>query len=83
MEPESSKSLPVPAVTATAELPVEGALPEFRGATAWLNSAPLTPAGLRGQVVVVQFCTFSCINWLRTVPYLRHGPGSTATTDWS
>jgi thiol-disulfide isomerase/thioredoxin len=70
VEPESSKSVPVTAVSATAELPVEGALPELRGATAWLNSAPLTPAGLRGQVVVVQFCTFSCINWLRTVPYL-------------
>ena len=68
MEPESSKSVPVTAVSATAELPVEGALPELRGATAWLNSTPLTPAGLRGQVVVVQFCTFSCINWLRTVP---------------
>jgi thiol-disulfide isomerase/thioredoxin len=71
VEPESSKSLPVAAAPATAELPVEGALPELRGATAWLNSAPLTPAGLRGQVVVVQFCTFSCINWLRTVPYLK------------
>ncbi|MEU7814490.1 hypothetical protein [Pseudonocardia sp. NPDC049154] len=58
-------------MTATAELPVEGELPELAGATAWLNSAPLTPAGLRGRVVVVQFCTFSCINWLRTVPYVR------------
>jgi thiol-disulfide isomerase/thioredoxin len=58
-------------VTATAELPVEGELPELRGVTAWLNSAPLTPGGLRGKVVVVQFCTFSCINWLRTVPYIR------------
>jgi thiol-disulfide isomerase/thioredoxin len=58
-------------LTAAAILPIEGALPELRGATAWLNSEPLTPAGLRGQVVVVQFCTFSCINWLRTVPYVR------------
>jgi hypothetical protein len=58
-------------VTATAALPVEGVLPELGGATAWLNSEPLTPAGLRGRVVVVQFCTFSCINWLRTVPYVR------------
>jgi thiol-disulfide isomerase/thioredoxin len=46
-------------------------IPGFNGATAWLNSEPLTPAGLRGKVVVVQFCTFSCINWLRTVPYVR------------
>jgi hypothetical protein len=58
-------------VTATAELPVEGALPELGGATAWLNSAPLTPDGLRGRVVVVQFCTFSCVNWLRTLPYVK------------
>ena len=54
-----------------ARLPVEGEFPELVGATAWLNSEPLTPAGLRGKVVVVQFCTFSCINWLRTVPYVR------------
>jgi hypothetical protein len=46
-------------------------LPSFDGASAWLNSDPLTPAGLRGKVVVVQFCTFSCVNWLRTVPYVR------------
>jgi thiol-disulfide isomerase/thioredoxin len=58
-------------VTATAALPIEGELPDLRGATAWLNSAPLTPAGLRGKVVAVQFCTFSCINWLRTLPYVR------------
>jgi thiol-disulfide isomerase/thioredoxin len=58
-------------VRATAELPVEGVLPDLDGATAWLNSAPLTPDGLRGRVVVVQFCTFSCVNWLRTVPYVK------------
>ena len=58
-------------MTAAATLRIEGALPELGGATTWLNSEPLTPAGLRGKVVVVQFCTFSCINWLRTLPYLR------------
>jgi thiol-disulfide isomerase/thioredoxin len=56
---------------AAAELPIEGDLPDFGGATAWLNSEPLTAAGLRGQVVLVQFCTYSCINWLRTLPYVR------------
>jgi thiol-disulfide isomerase/thioredoxin len=56
---------------ATADLPVEGEIPDLGGATAWLNSEPLTPAGLRGRVVVVQFCTFSCVNWLRTLPYVR------------
>ena len=58
-------------MTATAELPIEGTQPDLGGATAWLNSEPLTPAGLRGKVVVVQFCTFSCVNWLRTLPYVR------------
>ena len=57
-------------MTVAAELPVEGALPDLGGATRWLNSEPLTPAGLRGKVVVVQFCTFSCVNWLRTLPYV-------------
>ena len=58
-------------MTTTASLPVEGKLPQLGGATAWLNSEPLTPADLRGTVIAVQFCTFSCINWLRTVPYVR------------
>jgi hypothetical protein len=62
-------------VTATAGLPVEGLLPDLDGATAWLNSAPLTPQGLRGRVVVVQFCTFSCVNWLRTLPYVKAWAG--------
>src|SRR4051795_10444238 len=53
------------------ELPVEGRLPSFEGATGWLNSPPLTPEGLRGRVVVVQFWTYTCVNWLRTLPYVR------------
>lgn len=40
-------------------------------ATEWLNSPPLTPAGLRGKVVLVQFWTYSCVNWLRTMPWIR------------
>ncbi|WP_173923089.1 redoxin domain-containing protein [Agromyces sp. Marseille-P2726] len=52
-------------------LPDEGALPSFDRATSWLNSDPLTPAGLRGRVVLVDFWTYTCINWLRTLPYLR------------
>jgi thiol-disulfide isomerase/thioredoxin len=54
-----------------AQLPVEGHLPGFDGATGWLNSPPLTPAELRGKVVLVQFWTYTCINWLRTLPYVR------------
>src|SRR4029450_13394566 len=54
-----------------AALPVEGHLPGFDGATGWLNSPPLTPEGLRGRVVLVDFWTYTCINWLRTLPYVR------------
>ena len=46
-------------------------LPSFDGATAWLNSDPLGPDELRGQVVLVDFWTLTCINWLRTEPYVR------------
>jgi thiol-disulfide isomerase/thioredoxin len=46
-------------------------LPEFDGATGWLNSPPLTAAGLRGRVVLVEFWTYTCINWLRTMPWVR------------
>jgi thiol-disulfide isomerase/thioredoxin len=51
--------------------PIEGPLPGFEGANAWLNSDPLTPARLEGKVVLVDFWTYTCINWLRTLPYLR------------
>ena len=54
-----------------AALPVEGRLAPFDGATGWLNSAPLTPEGLRGRVVLVDFWTYTCVNWLRTLPYVR------------
>jgi thiol-disulfide isomerase/thioredoxin len=53
------------------DLPREGALPSFDGATGWLNSPPLTPEELRGQVVLVDFWTYTCINWLRQEPYVR------------
>jgi thiol-disulfide isomerase/thioredoxin len=53
-------------------LPSEGRLPPFEGASGWLNSEPLTPQGLRGRhVVAVQFWTYTCVNWLRTLPYVR------------
>jgi thiol-disulfide isomerase/thioredoxin len=41
------------------------------GATDWLNSAPLTASALRGKVVLVDFWTYTCVNWLRTLPYVR------------
>jgi thiol-disulfide isomerase/thioredoxin len=53
------------------ELAVEGHLPGFDGATGWLNSPPLTAEDLRGKVVLVDFWTYTCINWLRTLGYVR------------
>jgi thiol-disulfide isomerase/thioredoxin len=53
------------------ELPVEGRIADFDGATGWLNSEPLTVEGLRGKVVFVDFWTYTCINWLRTLGYVR------------
>ena len=52
-------------------LPIEGRLASFEGATEWLNSEPLTTEELRGRVVLVDFWTYTCVNWLRTLPYLR------------
>ncbi len=61
---------PSPAVRAS-DLPVEGTLPSLGGATAWLNSPPLTAEALRGRVVLVDFWTYSCINCLRSLPYVE------------
>ena len=61
--------------TSPARLPVESRLPSFDGATGWLNSAPLTAADLQGKVILVNFWTYSCINWLRQLPYLRAWAG--------
>lgn len=62
VQPTTSRSL---------QLPDEGALPSLDGATLWLNSQPLTAASLRGKVVLVDFSTYTCVNWLRTLPYVR------------
>ena len=59
------------AMPSAADLPDEGRLASFRGATGWLNSPPLTPEGLKGKVVLVDFWTFTCVNWIRTAPYVR------------
>src|SRR3989440_5059443 len=56
---------------AAVRLPIEGELPSLGGATEWLNSPPLTAAGLRGKVVLIDFWTYTCINWLRSLPYVR------------
>jgi cytochrome c biogenesis protein CcdA/thiol-disulfide isomerase/thioredoxin len=49
----------------------DGEIPPFSGATAWLNSPALTPEALRGKVVLVDFWTYSCINCLRALPYVK------------
>jgi thiol-disulfide isomerase/thioredoxin len=54
-----------------APLSVEGHLPGFDGASGWLNSPPLSAADVRGKVVLVDFWTYTCINWLRTLAYVR------------
>jgi thiol-disulfide isomerase/thioredoxin len=53
------------------QLPIEGELPSLDSATGWLNSEPLTANGLRGRVVLIDFWTYTCIDWLRTLPYVR------------
>lgn len=60
-----------PPVRGETLLPLKGDLPSFGGATEWLNSPPLTADALRGKVVLIQFWTYTCINWLRTLPYVR------------
>ena len=72
-----SKAAPTdsPAMTAASKQPeklfVEDIQPSFAGATAWLNSPPLTAEVLKGKVVLVDFWTYSCINCLRAIPYVR------------
>lgn len=46
-------------------------MPSLEGATGWINSAPLDAKALRGKVVLVDFWTYTCINWMRSAPYLR------------
>ena len=54
-----------------AQLAIESEMPSLGGAIEWLNSQPLTRASLREKVVLIQFWTYSCINWRRTLPYVR------------
>ena len=76
----ASAASPVPAIDTrlleelkarAARLPVEGRIPSLAGATGWLNSDPLTPDALLGKVVLFEFWTFTCINWLRTESHVR------------
>jgi len=60
-----------PSSDANAPLPIEGAAPPLTGATTWLNSPPLTLETLKGKVVLIDFWTYSCVNCLRAIPYVR------------
>ena len=68
-EPTEQAVLPTPSPNEAGR--VGTVAPEIRGVTSWLNSEPLTLAGLRGQVVLVDFWTYTCVNCIRTLPYLR------------
>lgn len=57
--------------TAASALPLEGELRSLSNATEWLNSPPLTASDLQGKVVLINFWTYTCINWLRSLPYIR------------
>jgi thiol-disulfide isomerase/thioredoxin len=72
LETQAEEKTMMPWMTPTkVQLPIEGELPSLGGATEWLNSPPLTAAGLRGKVVLIDVWTYTCINWLRTLPYVR------------
>jgi thiol-disulfide isomerase/thioredoxin len=61
---------PMPAAAEDKQM-VNATLPSLNGAVEWLNSKPLTGAELRGKIVLVEFWTYTCVNWLRTLPYVR------------
>ncbi|HEY7985656.1 MAG TPA: cytochrome c biogenesis protein DipZ [Methylophilaceae bacterium] len=74
MKPGGSMSgamMKAEAAGSDSSLPIEGAMPPLTGAVEWLNSPPLTTESLRGKVVLVDFWTYSCINCLRSLPYIR------------
>jgi cytochrome c biogenesis protein CcdA/thiol-disulfide isomerase/thioredoxin len=70
-DPASGEMMMAASPTPPASPPVEGELPPLSGAVAWLNSPPLTPQALRGKVVLIDFWTYSCINCLRSLPYVK------------
>ncbi|MDR5828687.1 cytochrome c biogenesis protein DipZ [Caballeronia sp. LP006] len=69
--PRMMRASAAPSTAPTASLPVEGTLPSLDGAVQWLNTPPLTKDALRGKVVLVDVWTYSCINCLRTLPYVK------------
>jgi thiol-disulfide isomerase/thioredoxin len=70
-EPASHRHTGAQMVPHAARPPAEGMIPSLSAATAWINSPPISTQDLRGKVVLIDFWTYTCINWRRTVPYLR------------
>jgi cytochrome c biogenesis protein CcdA/thiol-disulfide isomerase/thioredoxin len=69
--PKNTETMAMSNSMSDTRLPIEGDMPPLLGATAWLNSPPLSMESLRGKVVVVDFWTYSCINCLRALPYVN------------
>ena len=69
-DPFPAKSTNIGTTSHDSALAANRGLPEFQGISQWLNSAPLTVGALKGNVVLVQFWTFACINCQRTLPYI-------------
>jgi len=67
----ASAALPLVPALLSSSTSSPGGFPSLSGATGWLNSPPLTPESLRGKVVLIDFWTFTCINWRRELPYVR------------
>jgi cytochrome c biogenesis protein CcdA/thiol-disulfide isomerase/thioredoxin len=71
-EEKKNNSMMMMSATGGSNAPIiEGVLPDLSGAVSWLNSEPLNVESLRGKVVLIDFWTYSCINCLRTLPYLK------------
>ncbi len=71
MKAENAGAVRIEPAQMRPSLPDEGPAPALKGAVAWLNSPPLTAEALKGKVVLVDFWTYSCINCLRSLPYVR------------
>jgi thiol-disulfide isomerase/thioredoxin len=67
----AQNTTPHGSTTETVHLSTEANMPSLDGAITWLNSPPLSAAQLRGKVVLVDFWTYTCVNWRRTLPYVR------------
>src|SRR5690349_19670595 len=65
------RTVPITEIGQKLLLPYASRMPAFEGVTQWLNPQPLDETDLRGKVVLVDFGTFTCINWIRTLPYVR------------